>query len=160
MEESVFEAFVQADAGRNKQDGTGLGLAICAKFISMMGGVIDFESEPGEGSVFWFIIPLAAAEGETTRALKSPYPDGAALPEGNRVAAQKQGMALVSRMQGIPGDILAEMEQAATRAEMGNLKVLIEAVRSHDRHLAAVFTDLVENFAYDQLLALLRKRGG
>lgn len=159
MEESVFEAFVQADAGRNKQDGTGLGLAICAKFIAMMGGVIDFESEPGEGSVFWFIIPRVAAEGET-QAPKGPYPDQAALPEGDRVVVETQGVALASRMQGVPGDILEEMAQAATRAEIGNLKALVEVVRSHDRHLAAVLTDLVENFAYDQLLALLRKRDG
>ena len=159
LEESVFEAFVQADAGRNKQDGTGLGLAICQKLISIMGGVIDFESKPGEGSVFWFIIPLVAAEGET-QAPNGPYQDQEALPGGHRAVVEKQAVALVSRIQKIPGEILEEMEQAATRAEIGNLKALIETIRAHDRHLASVFTDLVENFAYDQLLALLRKRDG
>ncbi|MFQ5773134.1 MAG: response regulator [Kiloniellaceae bacterium] len=51
----VFEPFSQADdATTRKHGGTGLGLAITKKLVEMMGGEVRVESEPGQGSVFWF----------------------------------------------------------------------------------------------------------
>ena len=54
----IFERFGQAEEGptRNYQ-GAGLGLPICKGFIELMGGNIWVESEPGNGSVFYFTIP-------------------------------------------------------------------------------------------------------
>lgn len=46
---------------RQKFQGTGLGLAISKRLISNMGGIIDFESEPDKGSLFWFEIDLPMA---------------------------------------------------------------------------------------------------
>jgi PAS domain S-box-containing protein len=54
-QESVFEAFSQAGPGlAQTYGGTGLGLAISSQLVSMMGGEIWLESEPGEGSTFHF----------------------------------------------------------------------------------------------------------
>lgn len=39
-------------------EGTGLGLAISRKMVEAQNGSVGFESEPGKGSVFWFIVPL------------------------------------------------------------------------------------------------------
>ena len=52
----LFEAFTQAEAGREMQEGTGLGLAISRKFVQLMGGDISVESELGKGTTFQFYI--------------------------------------------------------------------------------------------------------
>jgi signal transduction histidine kinase/CheY-like chemotaxis protein len=52
----LFEAFTQAQAGKEAQEGTGLGLAISRKFVQLMGGDISVESELGKGTTFRFQI--------------------------------------------------------------------------------------------------------
>ncbi|MEG4806970.1 MASE1 domain-containing protein [Microcoleus sp. F8-D3] len=52
----LFDAFSQAQAGKDMQEGTGLGLAISRKFVQLMGGDISVESELGKGTSFQFYI--------------------------------------------------------------------------------------------------------
>ncbi|MBD2484188.1 hybrid sensor histidine kinase/response regulator [Planktothrix sp. FACHB-1365] len=54
----LFEAFTQAQAGKEKQEGTGLGLAISRKFVQLMGGDISVESQLGQGTTFYFSIQV------------------------------------------------------------------------------------------------------
>ncbi|WRH68387.1 MAG: ATP-binding protein [Planktothrix sp. GU0601_MAG3] len=54
----LFEAFTQAQAGKESQEGTGLGLAISRKFIQLMGGEIFVKSELGKGTTFDFYIQV------------------------------------------------------------------------------------------------------
>jgi two-component system, OmpR family, sensor histidine kinase TorS len=58
----LFDAFSQTDSGRNKMGGTGLGLAISKSIMLAMNGDIGVHSEEGEGSQFWFSVPLEVGE--------------------------------------------------------------------------------------------------
>jgi signal transduction histidine kinase len=57
--ELIFGRFQQVDASDSREKGgTGLGLAICQTIIEKHGGKIWAESVLGEGSNFFFTLPL------------------------------------------------------------------------------------------------------
>jgi len=59
----VFEEFTQAESSTSKDyGGTGLGLPISKKMTEMMGGVMEVESQEGEGTTFSIIIPIVVQE--------------------------------------------------------------------------------------------------
>ncbi|MFT4911854.1 MAG: signal transduction histidine kinase/CheY-like chemotaxis protein [Brevundimonas sp.] len=71
----LFDRFQQADGSITRRfGGSGLGLSISKHLAEMMGGVLDCDSTPGTGSVFWFEVSLPVADAPGLMAEAEPSP--------------------------------------------------------------------------------------
>ncbi|NJR72853.1 MAG: response regulator [Scytonema sp. CRU_2_7] len=65
--ETIFERFQQVDSSDSRNhEGTGLGLAICRSIVQQHSGNIWAESQLGEGSTFYFTLPIVTDSEQTT----------------------------------------------------------------------------------------------
>jgi ammonium transporter, Amt family len=55
---SLFQPFSGHGGEHRRGNGLGLGLAISSRLVEQMGGQMGVESEPGQGSLFWFQVPF------------------------------------------------------------------------------------------------------
>ncbi|VXD25059.1 Multi-sensor hybrid histidine kinase (fragment) [Planktothrix serta PCC 8927] len=60
--DTIFDAFVQAQAGKHSVSGTGLGLTISRKLLEIMGGEISVRSTIDQGSIFSFSLPVSSSD--------------------------------------------------------------------------------------------------
>ncbi|MBN1584060.1 MAG: substrate-binding domain-containing protein [Anaerolineae bacterium] len=169
--DAVFDVFVQTASGQNAQQGTGLGVPISREFIHLMGGELEVRSELGQGACFRFEIPAQVigtsqkpfrkAEGVDT--LKQyldvlfVYED-AGLEGSERVARSLAGQETATRtieqkMNALPGEWIAAFRDATVLGEYGRQIDLIDQI--HDQHLAQALLKLANDFAYDEILALI-----
>ncbi|MER3515435.1 MAG: hypothetical protein C4310_14425 [Chloroflexota bacterium] len=58
----IFEAFYQSNREKLEQQGSGSGLAIVKGIVEMHGGQVEVESQPGVGSTFTIVLPVASQE--------------------------------------------------------------------------------------------------
>jgi PAS domain S-box-containing protein len=96
IQERVFEPFVQADSSTTRNfGGTGLGLSIVKRFVEMMDGRVGVSSKIGEGSTFWFELPLVElAESEPEKISSTGMLRALHLPESS-LQRQFKGRVLV-----------------------------------------------------------------
>jgi signal transduction histidine kinase/DNA-binding response OmpR family regulator len=77
---SVFEKFSQVDTSSTRRhEGTGLGLAIASRLVELMGGEFGATSKPGEGSTFWFSVPLEVHQSLQPEPVPDANLDGARI---------------------------------------------------------------------------------
>ncbi|NER83373.1 MAG: response regulator [Leptolyngbya sp. SIO1D8] len=73
--EQVFQPFEQAGDYSQRAEGTGLGLPITQKLVTLMGGTLRVESTLGQGSHFWFELPLLGRQGSIAASLTTNHHD-------------------------------------------------------------------------------------
>jgi PAS domain S-box-containing protein len=127
---AVFQAFRQTRSGA-EVGGTGLGLTISHRLVRGMGGELRVESTPGEGSRFYFELPLVEAEEPVAQVVADA--DGESLSSDARLAPGEHLTALVADDSSVNRRILASLlESAGVRviAAAGGLEA-VELGRTH-----------------------------
>jgi CheY-like chemotaxis protein len=74
---SIFQPFQRAGQETGPIEGTGIGLVITRRLALLMKGDVGFQSQPGEGSVFWVSLPIHSSR----RAADAPLPLAEVSPD-------------------------------------------------------------------------------
>jgi signal transduction histidine kinase/CheY-like chemotaxis protein len=87
----IFEAFYRLRESGKKTEGTGLGLAITHRLVELHGSELRLESQVGQGSCFYFLLPVSAPVERSTKSLavsRAAAAPGILVIEDNAGAAQ------------------------------------------------------------------------
>jgi PAS domain S-box-containing protein len=147
---TLFQPFTQADASTTRRfGGTGLGLSISKRLVELMGGEIGVVSTDGEGSTFWFVLPLP----EDTSPAPEPIPSislrDVRVLVVDDVAINVQVQREFMRAWGM-------RVETANHAQQG-LAMLQDAVRDGDPFQVAIFDFLMPGMDGEMLARLVRE---
>ncbi|GBQ26105.1 response regulator [Gluconacetobacter azotocaptans] len=132
----VFETFAQADdTVIDRFGGTGLGLAICRKLVDLLGGEIGVHSVVGEGSIFWFFIPVQPVAASS-------------LPE-QRPAGLWPGIVLLTGREDRQADLVARLTRQGVGAVVAPNGEAAAALMRRPEGRSVLLTDMTAGDASD-----------
>lgn len=123
----LFESFTQENSSISKEfGGTGLGLTISRQLCQLMGGTINVESQPEEGSTFYFEVPFKLSNNATSELLTCHVPEANILvaSPNPRVVSSIASQLRVFGCQVVTAYSVSEMQNTLHNNEAINLILL------------------------------------
>jgi signal transduction histidine kinase/CheY-like chemotaxis protein len=161
----LFKTFSQADASTaRKYGGSGLGLAISKRIVDAMHGEIGFESREGEGSLFWFTVPLVASSQPPA---EFPVAEGVAINSDTPAATPRAAVAQETESlrvlvvddnyvnQQVAAGLLAKMGHSVDVADDGDHAVELTAKGDYDLVLMDMQMPRVDGLTATRLIRAL-----
>ncbi len=141
-QQKVFDAFYQTPAGAYDHQGTGLGLSISQRFVRMLGGELKLESVEGQGSRFFFHIPVEIIDQASMQSV---------LP-GTKPPAEIRGdEGIRSALADLPPDVNMDLKTAVAAVDFDKTIRIIERIGLLNGPLAEAIRMLVNAYRFDTL---------